>query len=167
MVATLPFPGTDSYNAAIKACGDAGEWKRAVALLEKMRRGHSTTKPCAEGTSGDQGELLGGRCDAALQVGVAGADGEVIRRSEVNWSPWKTRPSPDATSSSMAVTAPLLLAILIDRMRSSTVSSSAPCYTSALEACADAGLCERGRSLVDDIAAAKVGVEGGPLKAVA
>ena len=217
MAATVPFPDTVSYNAAIKACGDAGEWVLAVALLEEMRRRNSANKTCAEGTSGFEGEHLGGRCDAALQVGIAGPNGEAVGSGEAGWSPSRLRPSPDATSYSMAVSACtragkadealgllevmqqdsfspdsvtfasaisvcgrgrgrahaevpralLLLVALIDRMRSSTVPSSAPCYARALEACADAGLCERGRFLMDDIVAAKVGVKKKALNAVA
>ena len=122
----VPFPNTVSYNAAIKACGDACEWDRAVALLEEMRIGYSVNKTCAEGTSGYEGEHFGDWCDAAPQVGVAGPDGKAVGSSEVGWSPSRSRPSPDATSYYMEVTAPLLLAVLIDRMRSSTVPPSAP-----------------------------------------
>ncbi|CAN0463067.1 unnamed protein product, partial [Ascophyllum nodosum] len=252
MAATVSFPDTVSYNAAIKACGDAGEWVLAVALLEEMRRRNSANKTCAEGTSGFEGEHLGGRYDAAPQVDVAGPNGEAVGSGEAGWSPSRLRPSPDATSYAMAVgaagpngeavgsgeagwspsrlrsspdatsysmavsactragkadealgllevmrqdgfspdsvtfasaitvcgrgrgrahaevpQAPLLLVALIDHMRSSTVPSGAPCYARALEACADAGLCERGRFLMDGMVAAKVEVEKRALNAVA
>ena len=62
--------------------------------------------------------------------------------------------------------ASLLLASLFDRMRSSTVPSSAPCYARAREACTDAGLCKRGHSFLGGMVAAKVRVEERALKAV-
>lgn len=205
---SAPAPDAISYNVAIRACSNAGQWQPALSILEEMRQQSHAKKESAEEKSASRVHV-----SDPLDVALSGSSGKSDRSSPplvpppdvVSYSTavaacaragqWRRTlallelmrregPAPNSATFSGAIAAcvrrlgrvgessyelppSILLAELIEHMRLSAVSPSAPCYTRALEACAEAGLCEESRSLVDEMVAAEVRIDQSVPEAVA
>ena len=118
-----PRPDVVSYSTAIMACSRAGNWERALGLLQEMRSDglapNSTTFTAAMAACRQNGAQAG------------------------------------------------IVTTLLDSIKSCGVSPDAILYGTALDACADAALCERARGLVAEMVAAGVGVDARARGAVA
>lgn len=211
--ASAPTPDAISYNVAIRACSNAGQWQPALSLLEEMRQqSHAEKKESAEPKRSSADSRVASVSDP-LHVALNGSSGKSDRSSPSLLPPpdvisystavaacaragqWRRTlallelmrregPAPNSATFSGAIAAcvrrlrrvgesscelppSLLLAELIEHMRLSVVPPSAPCYTRALEACVETGLCEESRSLVDEMVAAEVRIDQSVPKAVA
>lgn len=177
-------PDVVSYNAAIKACSDAGEWQQAVSLLEEMEQS-------SRGVPGGGG----GRGEGVLRkVSNARARPQVPVPNAVSYSTtiaaclragvWEygiglleRMPEEGVTPTPATFTAAItacrkggqarLVLTLLDLMRAYGVEPDPICYGAALLSCGEAMLCESALALVDEMTAVGIDADDGARRAVA
>ncbi|CAM9627517.1 unnamed protein product, partial [Hapterophycus canaliculatus] len=121
-----PTPDVVTYSTAITACSRAGNWERALQLLEQMQTEDGLAPNSATFTT----MIAAWRKDWGY--GGEGAGGQEARGA---------------------------LLPLLDSVAACGVAPDRRLYGLALDACADASLCERARTLLDEMAASGMATE--------
>lgn len=121
-----PTPDVVAYSTAITACSRAGNWERAMQLLEQMQREDEIRPNSATFTT----MIAAWRKDWGY--GGEGAGGQEAREA---------------------------LLPLLESAAACGVKPDRRLYGLALDACADASLCERARTLLDEMVAAGMAPE--------
>lgn len=173
-------PDVVSYNSALKACVDAGEWRLAVSLLEEMQRGGRELA----GRAGNSNRAMGKprlrspvpapnvvsysmTIAACGRAGVSDrAMGLLKRMRDDGFAPTPATFTAAITACRKGGQARLVLTLL-DRMRAYGVKPDPICYGAALCSCGEAMLCEPALKLVAEMAAAGVEVDNSARRAVA
>ncbi|CAM9172475.1 unnamed protein product [Scytosiphon promiscuus] len=128
-----PTPDVVTYSTAITACSRAGNWERALQLLEQMQGEDGLSPNSATFTT----MIAAWRKDWGY--GGEDAGGQEARGS---------------------------LLPLLDSVAACGVKPDRRLYGSALDACADASLCERARTLLNEMVASGMEAEDRDLSAV-
>lgn len=131
-----------SYSTAITACSRAGNWERALELLQEMqddgvKPNSATFTTMIAAWRKDWGYGSGGGGEGGEG---GGADGKEARSA---------------------------LLPLLDSMGSCGVTPDKRLYGSALDACGDASLCQRAHALLAEMVASGIPADGAAQSAVA
>ncbi|CAM9882463.1 unnamed protein product [Ectocarpus sp. 12 AP-2014] len=141
-------PDVFSYSAAITACGNCGEWRRALALLRVMREqgvppNVVSYNAAAHACVGDQRKIgetrTNGNNGVAEPRGRAAEEEEEEEEEEEGWA---------------------LILGLMEEMRAEGVAPDVFTFTTAITACGKAGQWERALDLLEEMGGGGGGDDG-------